>query len=123
MQNDELNSAFILHPSALSVSESDLGPAGGCGAQDRGDHSLISEAEDNIKDAGDPSIRDITLIASAQQVEHHEMAIYGTLRNWAELLGQDNRATGAQRGQGRGDSAEPAADHENICMHQTPLLG
>jgi ferritin-like metal-binding protein YciE len=54
--------------------------------------SLITEAEDNIKDAGDDSIRDITLIASAQQVEHHEMAVYGTLRNWAELLGQTEAA-------------------------------
>jgi ferritin-like metal-binding protein YciE len=54
--------------------------------------ALITEAEDSIKDAGDESIRDITLIASAQQVEHHEMAIYGTLRNWAELLGQDGAA-------------------------------
>ena len=54
--------------------------------------SLITEAEDNIKDAGDPSIRDISLIASAQQVEHHEIAVYGTLRNWAELLGQDGAA-------------------------------
>jgi ferritin-like metal-binding protein YciE len=54
--------------------------------------ALITEAEDNIKDAGDPSIRDITLIASAQQVEHHEMGVYGTLRNWAELLGQDGAA-------------------------------
>jgi ferritin-like metal-binding protein YciE len=51
--------------------------------------ALITEAEDNIKDAGDPSIRDITLIASAQQVEHHEIAVYGTLRTWAELLGED----------------------------------
>lgn len=49
--------------------------------------SLITEAEDGIKDAGDDSVRDITLIAAAQQVEHHEMAVYGTLRNWAELLG------------------------------------
>jgi ferritin-like metal-binding protein YciE len=55
--------------------------------------ALITEAEDNIKDAGDPSIRDITLIASAQQVEHHEIAVYGTLRSWAELLGQDGAAT------------------------------
>jgi len=54
--------------------------------------SLITEAEDSIKDAGDTSIRDITLIANAQQVEHHEMAVYGTLRNWAELLGQDGSA-------------------------------
>ena len=54
--------------------------------------ALITEAEDSIKDAGDESIRDITLIASAQQVEHHEMAVYGTLRSWAELLGQDGAA-------------------------------
>jgi ferritin-like metal-binding protein YciE len=55
--------------------------------------ALITEAEDNIKDAADPSIRDITLIASAQQVEHHEIAVYGTLRTWAELLGEDDAAT------------------------------
>ncbi len=54
--------------------------------------SLITETEDNIKDAGDESIRDISLIASAQQVEHHEIAVYGTLRTWAELLGQDGAA-------------------------------
>ncbi len=54
--------------------------------------ALITEAEDNIKDAAEPSIRDITLIASAQQVEHHEIAVYGTLRSWAELLGQDGDA-------------------------------
>jgi len=54
--------------------------------------ALITEAEDNIKDAGDPSIRDISLIASAQQVEHHEMGVYGTLRTWAELLGEDAAA-------------------------------
>jgi ferritin-like metal-binding protein YciE len=54
--------------------------------------ALITEAEDSIKDAGDTSIRDITLIASAQQVEHHEIAVYGTLRTWAELLGEDNAA-------------------------------
>ena len=52
--------------------------------------ALITEAEDNIKDATDLSIRDITLIASAQQVEHHEIAVYGTLRTWAELLGEED---------------------------------
>jgi ferritin-like metal-binding protein YciE len=54
--------------------------------------ALITEAEDNIKDAADTSIRDITLITSAQQVEHHEIAVYGTLRTWAELLGDDDAA-------------------------------
>jgi ferritin-like metal-binding protein YciE len=54
--------------------------------------ALITEAEDSIKDAGDESIRDITLIAAGQQVEHHEIAVYGTLRSWAELLGNDKAA-------------------------------
>jgi ferritin-like metal-binding protein YciE len=51
---------------------------------------LITEAEDSIKDASDTAIRDITLIAAAQQVEHHEIAVYGTLRAWANLLGLSN---------------------------------
>ena len=54
--------------------------------------ALVTEAEDSIKDAGDDSIRDITLIAAGQQVEHHEMAVYGTLRSWAELLGEADSA-------------------------------
>ena len=54
--------------------------------------SLVTEAEDSIKDAKDTSIRDISLIASGQQVEHHEMAIYGTLRTWATILGQSDDA-------------------------------
>lgn len=54
--------------------------------------SLITEAEDNIKDAEDASVRDVTLIASAQQVEHHEIAVYGTLRTWAGILGERNDA-------------------------------
>jgi ferritin-like metal-binding protein YciE len=48
---------------------------------------LTSEASDTIKDVTDPSIRDIALIGAAQQVEHHEIAVYGTLRRWAEILG------------------------------------
>lgn len=54
--------------------------------------SLITEAEDNIKDAEDASVRDVTLIASGQQVEHHEIAVYGTLRTWANILGERNDA-------------------------------
>lgn len=47
---------------------------------------LSTEASDIIKDVIDPSIRDIALIGAAQQVEHHEIAVYGTLRRWAEIL-------------------------------------
>jgi ferritin-like metal-binding protein YciE len=50
-------------------------------------NGLTTEASDTIKDATDSSIRDIALIGAAQQVEHHEIAVYGTLRRWAEILG------------------------------------
>jgi ferritin-like metal-binding protein YciE len=54
--------------------------------------SLVTEAEDGIKDAKDTGIRDITLIAAGQQVEHHEMSVYGTLRTWAGILNQSDDA-------------------------------
>lgn len=53
---------------------------------------LITEADDSIKDAAAADIRDVTLIAAAQQVEHYEIAVYGTLRNWAGLLGLSSEA-------------------------------
>lgn len=55
-------------------------------------NGLAAEAADTIKDATDPSVRDIALIGAAQQVEHHEIAVYGTLRRWAEILGLDQDA-------------------------------
>ena len=55
--------------------------------------ALVTEAQDGIKDAGDESVRDVTLIAAGQQVEHHEMAVYGTLRGWAQILGETEQAT------------------------------
>lgn len=54
--------------------------------------ALTTAASDTIKDVTDTSIRDIALIGAAQQVEHHEIAVYGTLRRWAEILGLDNDA-------------------------------
>jgi ferritin-like metal-binding protein YciE len=50
-------------------------------------NGLTTEASDTIKDVTDLSIRDIALIGAAQQVEHHEIAVYGTLRRWAQILG------------------------------------
>jgi ferritin-like metal-binding protein YciE len=55
-------------------------------------NGLTTEASDTIKDVTDPSIRDIALIGAAQQVEHHEIAVYGTLRRWAEILGLPDEA-------------------------------
>jgi ferritin-like metal-binding protein YciE len=54
--------------------------------------ALISSAESEIGDAANEAIRDVILIAAGNQVEHHEIAVYGTLRTWAEILGEDAEA-------------------------------
>ncbi len=56
-------------------------------------HALVTEAQDTIKDVNDPDVLDVALIGAGQQVEHHEMAVYGTLKNWAKLLGRTNDAS------------------------------
>jgi ferritin-like metal-binding protein YciE len=49
---------------------------------------LISEGEELIDDeAGDAA-----LIAVAQKVEHYEIATYGSLKSWAQLLGKREAA-------------------------------
>ncbi len=47
---------------------------------------LIKETEGIIKDATGLAL-DASLIAAAQAVEHYEIARYGTLREWAKVLG------------------------------------
>ena len=54
--------------------------------------SMGTEAEEMIMDARDEWVRDAALIAAAQRVEHYEMAAYGTLRQWARLLGEVDAA-------------------------------
>ena len=56
-------------------------------------NGLTTEASDTIKDVTDPTILNVALIGAAQQVEHHEIAVYGTLRTWANILGETQDAT------------------------------
>ena len=58
----------------------------------KGIASIITEGEAMIGAAGNENVRDVVLIAAGNQVEHHEMAVYGTLRNWAMVLGETQHA-------------------------------
>jgi ferritin-like metal-binding protein YciE len=49
---------------------------------------LIEEGKELMEEDAEPSVMDAALIAAAQKVEHYEIASYGTVRTWAELLGQ-----------------------------------
>ena len=53
---------------------------------------LIEEAKSLMEDAQDDDTRDAAIIAAAQKIEHYEIATYGTLRTYAELLGFDEQA-------------------------------
>lgn len=48
---------------------------------------LIKEADGVIEDAKSDQARDVAIIACCQAVEHYEIARYGTLREWAKVLG------------------------------------
>lgn len=48
---------------------------------------LISEGEDMVSDTEPSALRDAGLIASANRVEHYEMAAYGSARTFAQTLG------------------------------------
>lgn len=50
---------------------------------------LIKEANEIMEEADKGSMRDAGIIAAAQKVEHYEIATYGTLRAYAELLGHN----------------------------------
>lgn len=55
----------------------------------KGMKGLIEEGEEMIKEEGDPAVKDAGLISAAQRVEHYEMAAYGCVRTYAEILGQE----------------------------------
>lgn len=54
-----------------------------CAAMD----GLIEEANDTVGEIEDPEVRDAAIIASAQRVEHYEIAAYGSARAFARRLG------------------------------------
>ena len=59
--------------------------------------ALIEEGEDIIGEDAEPEVRDAGLIAAAQRVEHYEMAGYGCVRTYAELLGYKQAAKTLQK--------------------------
>lgn len=58
----------------------------------KGMKGLIKEGDEIVSQGGDPSTIDAGIISAAQRVEHYEMAGYGTVRTYAELLGQNEMA-------------------------------
>jgi len=52
----------------------------------KGVQGVIKEGDDLIGEIKNEDVRDAAIIASAQRVEHYEIAGYGTARTYADLL-------------------------------------
>jgi ferritin-like metal-binding protein YciE len=59
------------------------------GKKCKGMEGLIEEGKEILEEEGAPEVIDAALISAAQRVEHYEIAAYGCLRTYAQLLGYD----------------------------------
>jgi ferritin-like metal-binding protein YciE len=96
--SDELRSAFEEHLEQTKVhverldqifEELDETPRG---KKCKGMEGLIEEGKEMMEEVVEDDVLDAALISAAQRVEHYEIAGYGTVRTYAELLGMDDAA-------------------------------
>ena len=80
-QVKRLEQVFELH--GVSPAE------GTCAAID----GLIKTASDAPSEIEDKKVLDAAIVATGQQIEHHEIAVYGSIIAWAKELGRDDCAS------------------------------
>ena len=62
------------------------------GKKCKGMEGLLAEGKELMEEDAEEDVLDAGLIASAQHVEHYEIAGYGCVRTYAQLLGMDKVA-------------------------------
>jgi ferritin-like metal-binding protein YciE len=95
-RSPELQQAFASHleetqgqVERLELIFEELGEAAR-GKRCKGMEGLIEEGKEILEEEGDASVIDAALISAAQRVEHYEIAAYGCLRTYAQLLGNQS---------------------------------
>lgn len=58
----------------------------------KGMKGIIKDGQDLLDTDAEPEVLDAGMIAGAQRVEHYEIAGYGTVRTYAQLLGRKDWA-------------------------------
>jgi ferritin-like metal-binding protein YciE len=95
-ESEELAGAFEEH---LAVTEEQIGrletifkslDKAARGKHCAGMEGLLKEGEEMIKEEEQGAPLDAGMICGAQKVEHYEIAAYGSLVEWAKLLGKDD---------------------------------
>ncbi len=64
----------------------------GTGKKCKGMEGVIADGKELLEEDVTDEVLDAGIIAAAQHVEHYEMAGYGTVRTYAELLGEKEAA-------------------------------
>lgn len=59
--------------------------------------AIVGSGENITKETSSGPVRDAGLIATAQKVEHYEIASYGSARDWAKQLGLANHVSELQK--------------------------
>jgi ferritin-like metal-binding protein YciE len=96
--SQELRAAFQDHLDVTKMHVSRLEEALGALAQPikgetcKGLKGLVDEGEQIIDEKADPAVKDAGLIVAAQKIEHYEIASYGSVRTWAQILGHERIA-------------------------------
>jgi ferritin-like metal-binding protein YciE len=92
--NDQLREAFeehlretTEHVSRLEQIFEQLGEKAS-GKKCLGMEGLVKEGAETMKEDYEENVKDAAIIGAAQRVEHYEMAGYGTVRTFAERLGE-----------------------------------
>jgi ferritin-like metal-binding protein YciE len=91
-ESEELRAAFEEHKAVTEMQVERLETIfQSLGKAARGKHchgmeGLLKEGEEMIKEEESGPVLDAAMIASAQKVEHYEIAAYGTLATYAKLL-------------------------------------
>jgi ferritin-like metal-binding protein YciE len=62
------------------------------GEKCKGMEGLVKESSEVLDEDMDENVKDAAIIAAAQRVEHYEIAGYGTVRTFANLLGDREAA-------------------------------
>jgi ferritin-like metal-binding protein YciE len=62
------------------------------GKKCKGMEGLLEEGKEMMQEDMEDDVMDAALIAAAQRVEHYEIAGYGTVRTYADLLGEKEHA-------------------------------
>ena len=96
--SEELREAFATHVDQSKehirrleriCGDLDVSPKG---THCRGMEGLLAQGVELMDVDADPDVMDAGLISSVQHVEHYEMAGYGTVRTYAQLLGFEDQS-------------------------------